>query len=109
MARKVYLDCTKLVRGTRWGMRMIPRLRQYCGSCFADFNRIMSDESLFAYLYAKSTNSNPASELVLQRTGTDYVNWVNGEPAPDYMCSWLRTALQDRLHYPVQACQKMFA
>ncbi len=109
MNRKVYLDCTKLVRGSRWGKRMIPRLRQYCRSRFADFDPYMSDEDLFAFLYAKNTSNNMNRESVRLRTSAEYTKWVAGEPAPEYMCSWLRVALKDRLHYAVQRCQTPLA
>lgn len=109
MKRKVYLDCTKLVRGTRWGKRMIPRLRQYCKSRFADFNPCMDDEDLFAFLYAKNTGSNMNAEFVRTRVNKDFLKWIVGDPAPEYLCSWLREALLDRLHYPIQRQQRPFA
>lgn len=109
MKRKVYLDCTKLVRGSRWGRRMIPRLRQYSRSRFADYHLYMSDEDLFAFLYAKHRGGNMNNEAVRLRTSNDYTKWVAGEPAPEYLCSWLRVALKDRLHYPVQRCQEPLA
>lgn len=109
MERRVYLDCEKLVRGSRWGKRMIPRLRQYCRSRFADFDLFMSDEDLFAFLYAKNTDKNINNELVRTRASADYTKWIAGEPAPEYLCSWLRQALKDRLHYAVQRCQTPLA
>lgn len=110
MARKeIFLDCTKLVRGSRWGKRMIPRLRQYCRSRFADFDLYMSDEDLFVFLYAKNTSSSLNNEMVRLRASNDYTKWFAGEPAPEYVCSWLRVAMKDRDHYPIQRCQTSLA
>lgn len=101
--RKVYLDCSRLIRGTRHGNKFIHRLRYYFASRFrGTFCTHMTDEELFAYVYAKYTDRHVHDEAVRARASTDYVAWVNGTPAPDYMCSWYRTALADRFHSPVQ-------
>ena len=99
--RRIYLDCTKLVQGSRHGEKLIPRLRQYFGSRFrGTFNKKMSDKDLFAYTYARHVNRPMEEPGVRARASLHYASWLEGEPAPDYMCSWYRTALQDRSHAP---------
>lgn len=102
MARKgIILDCTKLNRGSRWGNKLIPRLRQYCASRWnGDFSRWMCDEDLFAFLFAKGNNLSVGQESVRTRAQRDFKAWVNEGTAPEYLCSWLRTALKDREHSP---------
>lgn len=104
MSRKrIYLDCTKLTRSSVMGKKMIPRLRQYCASRFADFDRTISDENLFLFLYCKSIDAPMSSEFAIERVAREYEEWVNGSPAPNYLCSWFRTALSDRAHCPTLA------
>lgn len=101
--KRIFLDCTKLVRGSRHGMKMISRLRYYFGSRFrGSFDPTMSDESLFAYACARYADKNPEEPVACARASADFVAWVGGAPAPDYLCSWYRTALKDRFHSPVR-------
>jgi len=101
MARRILLDCTKLHRGSRWGKKLIPRLRQYCTSRWhGTFSRWACDEDLFAFLFAMSNSLHPGLENVRTRAERDFKVWVNEGVAPSYLCSWLRTALADREHSP---------
>ena len=97
--KRIILDCTKLVRGSRHGSKMIPRLRYYFGSRFrGSFDRTMSDESLFAYACAKYVDAAQVAPATCARASAHYEAWVAGAPAPDYLCSWYRAALRDRHH-----------
>lgn len=101
MERQIRLDCKKLKRGTRWGNILIPRLRQYCASRWnGSFNRCMSDEDLFAFVFSISDGRDADKETVRVLSRDHYEKWVNGDDAPEYMCTWLRVALKDRDHSP---------
>lgn len=96
--KKIYLDCTKLTRDSYRGSRMIGRLRYYYGSRYRSFDRSMSDEDVFMYAYARHSQIDPNLPLTRERVARDYAAWMDGAPAPDYVCSQLRAALRDRDH-----------
>lgn len=99
MARKeIRLDCTKLTVDSRWGRRMFARLRYYYGSKSARFNRASTDLEVHEYAYAKYYGSAAPGQISKERIARDHQAWLEGNPAPDYLCSELRRALSDRDH-----------
>ena len=99
MARKkILLDCTKLTVDSRWGRMMFARLRYYYGSKSATFKRTSTDLEVHEYAYLKYYGPGACGQISKDRIALDHQRWLEGEPAPDYLCSELRRALQDRDH-----------
>jgi hypothetical protein len=95
----IYLDCNALTRGSRFGKMMFPRLRQYFRSRFRERTESMDEKAILRVAYLKY-NGGKDDPLIDDRISKDYAAWQSGASAPDYACSWLRTALSDREHSP---------
>lgn len=99
MARKeILLDCTRLTADSRWGRRMFARLRYYYGSKHATFNRASTDLEVHEYAYLQYYGPGNCGQISKDRIAHDHQSWLDGETAPDYLCSELRRALRDRDH-----------
>lgn len=99
MVRKeILLDCTRLTVDSRWGRRMFARLRYYYGSKYAHFNRASTDLEVHEYAYLQYYGPGASGSISKERVTHDHQAWLDGKPAPDYLCSELRRALKDRDH-----------
>lgn len=65
---------------------------------FGDYDFNCSDEELFLYAYAKYSLAKRDDSQVIARVKREFDNWQFQYRVPDYICSYYRLALEQKLN-----------
>ncbi|MES2931426.1 MAG: hypothetical protein V4682_01865 [Patescibacteria group bacterium] len=95
------LDCVYIQACERHRARLLETIRGYFFENrehgFGDWKPESNDEELFLYAYAKYTLSSASAPLTIARARDDWEMWKYRRKIPDYLCSYYRNALWQRI------------
>lgn len=95
------LDCEYIRACERHRSQLIQVIQEYflenVGNGFGDWNPEVDDENLFLYAYAKYTITSRSQAMTIARAYDDWQLWVYRGMIPDYLCSYYRNAMAQRI------------